>query len=78
MAMTDHFQQCTTQSTDGDRHVITCNLGLWEVSAPTREQVMREAQHYFMQYKLDGEYSGIIGGVVVMGVIWLATDPESV
>lgn len=63
------FQQCTTQSKRNDQHVITCNLGLWSVSAPTLDQAMREAQHYFIQYKAGGEYSEIIGGPTVLDVV---------
>jgi len=64
-----HFQQCTTQSKRNDQHVITCNLGLWSVSAPTVDQAIREAWHYFMQYKAGGEYSEIIGGPTLLDVV---------
>ena len=38
---------------------VDCPLGLWSVSAPTIEQALREAQHYYLQYQRDGEYEEI-------------------
>lgn len=35
---------------------ITCNKGLWGVDAPTFEQALSEAMHYYLQYLDDGEY----------------------
>jgi len=35
---------------------------LWGVDAPTLEQAIDEAKHYFLQYLSDGEYSSIVGG----------------
>ena len=38
---------------------ISCNKGLWSVTAPTLRHAMREAIHYFKQYYGDGEYGPI-------------------
>lgn len=35
---------------------ITCRKHLWQVLAPTMEQAVREARHYWIQYHADGEY----------------------
>jgi hypothetical protein len=58
-----HFNRCVTiqRHRDGLTH-INCKLGLWGVTGPSFEQAMDEATYYFSQYKLDGEYSSIIGG----------------
>jgi hypothetical protein len=62
-----HFNRCVTiqRHRDGLTH-INCKLGLWGVTAPSFEQAMVEAMYYFSQYKLDGEYSSIIGGKTVV------------
>jgi len=39
-------------------HKVECVKGLFGVEAPTKEQAMSEARHYFVQYFEDGEYSG--------------------
>ena len=58
-----HFNRCVTiQKHRCGRTTISCKLGLWGVDAPTMKQAMDEATYYFSQYKLDGEYSSIIGG----------------
>jgi len=57
------FEKCTTKKVSKCGLVdIECKLGLWGVSASCAEDAMREAIHYFNQYKADGEYSSIIGG----------------
>jgi hypothetical protein len=43
--------------TKDGRHKVDCKKGLFGVSAPTKEQAMKEARHYFMQYFVDGEYN---------------------
>jgi alkanesulfonate monooxygenase SsuD/methylene tetrahydromethanopterin reductase-like flavin-dependent oxidoreductase (luciferase family) len=48
------FKKNTKRSRDG--RTITCRLGLWSVTAPTKEGALREAQRYFALYFLDGEY----------------------
>ena len=61
-----HFNRSTTRKTSQGIHHIQCKLGLWEVSGNDKKQVNAEAQYYFNQYKLDGEYSEIIGGESVV------------
>jgi hypothetical protein len=56
------LEKCTTYRRDGSNCTITCNLGLWEVSGNYGLQLINEAEHYFQQYKSDGEYYQIIGG----------------
>ena len=33
-----------------------CRKRLWSVTAPTKEQALTEALHYYQQYLSDGEY----------------------
>jgi len=61
-----HFNRCTTRKTSQGIHHIKCKLGLWGVSGVDKKKVEVEAQYYFSQYKLDGEYSSIIGGKSVV------------
>lgn len=61
-----HFNRCTTRRTSQGIHTIECKLGLWGVSSADKKQVESEAQYYFSQYKLAGEYSSIIGGKSVI------------
>jgi hypothetical protein len=57
------FNRCVViQKHRCGRTTINCKLGLWGVDAPAMKQAMDEATYYFSQYKLDGEYSSIIGG----------------
>jgi len=58
-ALLDSFYRDVKISEDGFGVEINCRLGLWGVSAPTMEQALREAQHYYLQYQRDGEYGGI-------------------
>lgn len=60
------FAKCTTSELKDGMFHIDCKLGLWSVSADTLDEAYREAQHYFNQYKQDGEYSSIIGGESVV------------
>tara|TARA_R110000737_G_C14399033_1_gene453837 strand:- start:269 stop:511 length:243 start_codon:yes stop_codon:yes gene_type:complete len=61
------FNKCITKRTRKNGHTsINCKLGLWGVSAPNEIQAIREALHYWHQYKEDGEYSEIIGGKSVI------------
>lgn len=62
----DKFYMCTKSKKSKGLHIIDCRLGLWGVSAPTIEQAVNEAKHYFLQYLSDGEYSSIIGGKSVV------------
>lgn len=66
MSDIEDFKECTSTLFDGDTWDISCNLGLWSVSAPDQETAQDEALHYFRQYKKDGEYSSIIGGKTVI------------
>jgi hypothetical protein len=50
------FEENTTMVMVGQRCNIDCNKGLWGVSCANKEQALREAQHYFFQYDMDGEY----------------------
>jgi len=56
------FEKCTTNRIDGWGYHIACKEGLWEVCGPDKNEVRREAKHYFAKYKADGEYSVILGG----------------
>lgn len=50
------FEKNTVKKTDKNgRTTIKCRKGLWEVSAPNKNQATAEALHYFMQYWADGE-----------------------
>ena len=46
-------------SSKNGRHTINCKKGLWGVDAPTQQQAVTEALHYYQQYRADGEYSDI-------------------
>ena len=63
----EKFEKCVivTRHRCG-RTAINCKLGLWGVDAPTLEQAVDEAKHYFLQYLGDGEYSSIVGGKTVI------------
>lgn len=39
-----------------DRVSIDCRKGLWAIDAPTEEEAINEAYHYWQQYYSDGEY----------------------
>lgn len=53
----ESFEKNTKYKVTKDgRHEVNCNKGLFGVSAPTKEQAMKEARHYFIQYFKDGEY----------------------
>lgn len=56
------FNRCVTRKKLKSVYEIQCNMGLWSVIAPTKKEAEQEAKYYFSQYKLDGEYSSIIGG----------------
>lgn len=58
----DKFYACTKSKKSKGSFSIDCRLGLWGVTAPTLEQAVDEAKHYFLQYLSDGEYSSIVGG----------------
>jgi hypothetical protein len=55
------LEKCATYKRRGDRCEISCKLGLWSVEGPFGLQIINEAEHYFQQYKADGEYDGLLG-----------------
>jgi len=63
------YRKCTNLSVVKGRTIIACKLGLWSVDSLCHSRAHHEAQHYFLQYKSDGEYSGIIGGPNVAEVL---------
>lgn len=60
------MEKCATYTRVGERCEIKCRLGLWAVSGKYGLDLINEANHYFEQYKADGEYSEIIGGKTVL------------
>lgn len=44
----------------GGNYEACCKKGLWSISGPTRDEVERQAYHYFFQYILAGEYTNIL------------------
>jgi len=56
------FNRCINRNKTKNGYEIECKFGLWGVMAPTKKEAEKEAKYYFSQYKLDGEYSSIIGG----------------
>ncbi len=56
------FEKCVTYRRRGDKCTISCNLGLWSVEGPYGLQLINEANHYFQQYKADGEYDELLKG----------------
>jgi len=56
------MEKCTVYGRIGDECTISCRLGLWSVSGKYGLDLIREAEHYFQQYKSDGEYADILGG----------------
>ena len=54
----ESFDKNTTYKvTKQGQHKVDCKKGLFGVCAPTKEEAMKEARHYFIQYFEDGEYS---------------------
>lgn len=54
------MEKCTVYKRRGDRCEIKCKLGLWSVDGPYGLALMNEANHYFQQYKDDGEYDKLL------------------
>ncbi len=50
------FEKNTVLVEKKGRVSVECKKGLWSVDAPNKQQAMREARHYFVQYYADGEY----------------------
>ena len=57
MDIEEAFKKFTNRRRCKDGFSVKCKLGLWGVFAPTKEQAMKEAMYYFVQYFNDGEYS---------------------
>ena len=58
------FERCTIYKRHGRRVSVRCRLGLWMVDGTDATAVIREAKHYFRQYREDGEYDDILSGKV--------------
>ena len=69
------MELCTTYRRQGDKCTISCKLGLWSVEGPYGLDLINEANHYFQQYKSDGEYSQILGGDSPIEKILKAGNP---
>ena len=54
------MEKCTVYTRRGDRCEIKCKFGLWSVEGPFGLALIREAEHYFRQYKEDGEYRELL------------------
>ena len=54
------LDKCTTYKRRGDRCTISCKLGLWSVEGKFGLALINEAEHYFRQYKSDGEYDQLL------------------
>lgn len=50
------FNENTLITEKKGRVFVRCKKGLWAVDAPNKEQALREARHYFVQYYADGDY----------------------
>lgn len=53
------FEKCVKRSRCGE--AITCRLGLWSVFGLIKDDLEREATHYWIQYRDDGEYDELLG-----------------
>ena len=56
MEIAEAFEKHTIRKKTAYGHEIKCSKGLWGVTAPTEQEAVREAKHYFAQYMCDGEY----------------------
>lgn len=57
MGLDDAFKAFTRESKAYPTgYKVECCLGLWGVHAATRDEAVRTAKHYFVQYWFDGEY----------------------
>ena len=54
------MEKCTIYTRRGDRCQIKCRLGLWSVEGPYGLALINEADHYYQQYKADGEYDELL------------------
>lgn len=69
LTVSDEFSKCVKIKHNKHGFEAECKLGLWSVTAQSIEDVISEAERYFIQYKEDGEYSSIIGGKTVLEVV---------
>lgn len=65
----DKYLKCVKKTHSELGLTIECKLGLWSVEGRNPLKVEAEAQHYWIQYNDDGEYSSIIGGPTVAEVL---------
>ena len=58
------FDKCVTVTRNKStaNYIFRCKKGLWAVESYSSPKARREAMHYFLQYKADGEYHDLIGG----------------
>lgn len=56
------LEKCANFNNINGKQVISCKLGLWEVSGNYGMPLFNEALYYFNQYKYDGEYFMYLGG----------------
>ncbi|MDH5216831.1 MAG: hypothetical protein OEX19_03995 [Gammaproteobacteria bacterium] len=56
----DEFEMNTTVTKTKSGYKVSCNMGLWSVAAKTKDEALKEARHYFIQYWNDGEYDGTV------------------
>ena len=54
------MEKCTVYKRVGKRCEIKCRLGLWAVDGTYGLALINEADHYFQQYKSDGEYEKLL------------------
>ena len=68
--MLSEFDECVTVRRLKNRsYIFECKKGLWSTESRSLPNASREAQNYFWQYKMDGEYSDIIGGPTTAEVL---------
>ncbi len=61
MTHQEMFDKCVNRTVDPDGTVeFRCRLGLWAVSGMREEWVLDQANHYWSQYLLDGEYNNLL------------------
>lgn len=54
------FEKCVVYKKHGDSCEIKCRLGFWSVEGLFNIALIHEANHYFQQYKEDGEYDELL------------------
>ena len=73
----NQLARCTNKTLNSDGSVtIECKLGLWSVSSTSLVTVTEEALHFFKQYKADGEYHSIIGGLSPSDLLTRDRQPQ--